>query len=56
MAPSWIARAISTIVGVPVSAASTPRIRKKPTQIASRAVSAEKMSQNHSPEPSVKTW
>ena len=56
IAPSWIASAISTIVGVPVSAASTPRMRKKPTQIARSAVTAEKMSQNHSLEPSVKTW
>ena len=30
MAPSWIARAISIIFGVPSSAASTPFIRKKP--------------------------
>ena len=30
-APSWMAAAISRIFGVPVSAASTPRIRKSPT-------------------------
>ena len=56
MAPSWMARAISIMVGVPWSAASTPFMRKKPTQIANTAVAAEKMSQNHSLPPSSKTW
>ena len=48
MAPSWIASAISIMVGVPCSAASTPFMRKKPTTMARSAVTAEKISQNHS--------
>ncbi len=56
MAPSWIAAAISRILSVPVSAALTACTRKKPTPRARSAVTAEKISQNHSPPPSSKDW
>ncbi len=56
MAPSWMARAISFIFGVPSSAASTPFIRVTPTPRARTAVTAENTSQNHSPPPRWKAW
>ena len=56
IAPTWIALAISTIFGVPVSEASTPRMRNSPTSSASTAVRAEKINQNHSADSSVKDW
>ena len=56
MAPSWMARAISFILSVPSSAASTPRMRLQPTSRARMAVAAENHSQNHSVLPRVKSW
>ena len=56
MAPSWIALAISRMVGVPSSAASTPRTSTSPTAMASTATAAEKINQPHSPAFSVNDW
>ena len=42
MAPSWMARAISCILGVPWSAASTPFMSEKPTSRARIAVPTAK--------------
>ncbi len=56
IAPSWIAFAISRIVGVPSSAARTPRMRNRPTRIASSAVAIENTSQNHSAPVSLNSW
>ena len=55
-APTWIARAISIIFGVPWSAASTPRIRWNPTAIASTAASTDRNSTVISPPPSTNCW
>ncbi len=51
-----MAVAISIMVGVPWSAASTPFIRNTPTPSASNAVRAEKISQNQASPFRVKTW
>src|SRR5439155_22143339 len=55
-APSWIDLAISIIFGVPWSAARTPLARKKPTAIASSAVTPEKSRTSLSPEPRWNDW
>ena len=47
-APSWIAWAISRILAVPVSAASTPRARMRPTMMPTTPATRATISQTQS--------